>query len=188
MKMENEGRKIMHHPAFRASVTCVRVPVYRAHSVAVSAEFETPVTVEAALAALKKAPGLDVVDNPAKCEYPLPLYQSDQFNCAVGRVRKDCATGQRTVLLGEWRPTAQGSGAQRGADSGRVDEALRVSGWFWARWAKPRRKGPCPRLLGRANCAVFLRFCSNSILAWALRKARRAARAQGNFNVRTGTH
>src|SRR3977135_1824663 len=39
MKMENEGRKIMHHAAFRASVTCVRVPVYRAHSVAVSAEF-----------------------------------------------------------------------------------------------------------------------------------------------------
>jgi aspartate-semialdehyde dehydrogenase len=91
MKMENEGRKIMHHPAFRASVTCVRVPVYRAHSVAVSAEFEKPVTVEAALAALKKAPGLDVIDNPAKCEYPLPLYQTDKYNCAVGRVRKDCA-------------------------------------------------------------------------------------------------
>ncbi len=91
MKMENEGRKIMHHPAFRASVTCVRVPVYRAHSVAISAEFEKPVTVEAALAALRKAPGLDVVDNPAQCEYPLPLYQSDKYNCAVGRLRKDCA-------------------------------------------------------------------------------------------------
>src|ERR1041385_4005695 len=46
MKMENEGRKIMHHPAFRASVTCVRVPVYRAHCIAVSAEFQKPVTVE----------------------------------------------------------------------------------------------------------------------------------------------
>ena len=91
MKMENEGRKIMHHPAFRASVTCVRVPVYRAHSVAVSAEFEKPTTVEAALAVLKHAPGLDVIDNPAKCEYPLPLYQSDKYNCAVGRLRKDCA-------------------------------------------------------------------------------------------------
>src|SRR5213078_4158698 len=45
MKMENEGRKIMHHPQFRASVTCVRVPVYRAHSVAVTAEFEKPITV-----------------------------------------------------------------------------------------------------------------------------------------------
>ncbi len=91
MKMENEGRKIMHHPTFRASVTCVRVPVYRAHSVAVSAEFEKPVTVEAALAALRKAPGLEVIDNPAKCEYPLPLYQAEKYNCAVGRVRKDCA-------------------------------------------------------------------------------------------------
>jgi len=91
MKMENEGRKIMHHPAFRASVTCVRVPVYRAHSVAVSAEFEKPVTVEAALEVLKRAPGLDVVDAPAKCEYPLPLYQAERYNCAVGRIRKDCA-------------------------------------------------------------------------------------------------
>jgi aspartate-semialdehyde dehydrogenase len=91
MKMENEGRKIMHHPTFRASVTCVRVPVYRAHSVAVSAEFDKPVTVEAALAVLRQAPGLDVIDNPAKCEYPLPLYQAEKDNCAVGRVRKDCA-------------------------------------------------------------------------------------------------
>src|SRR5712675_1714984 len=73
MKMENEGRKIMHHPAFRASVTCVRVPVYRAHSVAVNAEFERPVTVASARAVLKKAPGLQVIDDPAKNEYPLPL-------------------------------------------------------------------------------------------------------------------
>ena len=90
-KMENEGRKIMHHPGFRASVTCVRVPVYRAHSVAVSAEFEKPVTLEAARAVLAKAPGLDVVDNPAKQEYPLPLYASDKYNCQVGRLRLDCA-------------------------------------------------------------------------------------------------
>jgi aspartate-semialdehyde dehydrogenase len=91
MKMENEGRKIMHHPAFRASVTCVRVPVYRAHSVAISAEFEKPVTVEAAYEVFRSSPGLDVVDNPAKSEYPLPLYQAEQYNCAVGRVRMDCA-------------------------------------------------------------------------------------------------
>jgi aspartate-semialdehyde dehydrogenase len=91
MKMQNEGRKIMHHPNFRASVTCVRVPVYRAHSVAVSAEFQTPVTVEAARAVLKSAPGLDVIDDPANKEYPLPLHVADRYNCAVGRLRKDCA-------------------------------------------------------------------------------------------------
>jgi aspartate-semialdehyde dehydrogenase len=90
-KMQNEGRKIMHHPSFRASVTCVRVPVYRAHSVAVSAEFERPVTVEAARAALSRAPGLDVVDNPAQQEYPLPLLATGRDNCQVGRLRLDCA-------------------------------------------------------------------------------------------------
>lgn len=91
MKLENEGRKIMHHPTFRASVTCVRVPVYRAHSVAVSAEFERPVSVEAAREVLRRAPGLEVIDDPAQCAYPLPLYQAGKDNCAVGRLRKDCA-------------------------------------------------------------------------------------------------
>src|SRR6516164_4758896 len=91
MKMENEGRKIMHHPAFRASVTCVRVPVYRAHSVAVSAEFEKPVTVDSARAVLERAPGLQVIDEPAKNGYPLPLYQAEKDECAVGRLRHDCA-------------------------------------------------------------------------------------------------
>src|SRR5437868_4035898 len=91
MKMENEGRKIMHHPAFRASVTCVRVPVYRSHSVAVSAEFEKPISVEAARAVLKRAPGLDVVDEPENKKYPMPLFTSEKDNCEVGRIRKDCA-------------------------------------------------------------------------------------------------
>ncbi len=91
MKMQNEGRKIMHHPNFRASVTCVRVPVYRAHSVAVSAEFENPISVEAAREVLKKAPGLDVIDDPANKAYPLPLHTAEVYNCAVGRIRKDCA-------------------------------------------------------------------------------------------------
>jgi aspartate-semialdehyde dehydrogenase len=91
MKMENEGRKIMHHPTFRASVTCVRVPVYRAHSVAVTADCEKPVSVEAAREVLQGAPGLDVVDDPSKNEYPLPLYLAEKYNCAVGRLRKDCA-------------------------------------------------------------------------------------------------
>jgi aspartate-semialdehyde dehydrogenase len=91
MKMQNEGRKIMHHQTFRASVTCVRVPVYRAHSVAVNAEFEKPVTVEAAREVLKKAPGLQVIDDPAKNEYPQPLFVAEQYDCAVGRIRQDCA-------------------------------------------------------------------------------------------------
>ena len=91
MKMENEGRKIMHLPGFRASVTCVRVPVYRSHSIAVSAEFEKPVSVDAARKVLQQAPGLDLMDEPEKNKYPMPLFTSEKDNCEVGRVRKDCA-------------------------------------------------------------------------------------------------
>jgi aspartate-semialdehyde dehydrogenase len=91
MKMENEGRKIMHHPGFRASVTCVRVPVFRAHSVAVSAEFDKPVSLDAAHEALSKAAGLDVVDDPSLKHYPLALDVAGKDNCAVGRLRLDCA-------------------------------------------------------------------------------------------------
>jgi aspartate-semialdehyde dehydrogenase len=91
MKMQNEGRKIMHLPGFRASVTCVRVPVYRAHSVAVSAEFERKVSVEHAREVLAKAPGLELVDEPQNNRYPMPLKIAGKDNCEVGRVRIDCA-------------------------------------------------------------------------------------------------
>ncbi|HZE57254.1 MAG TPA: aspartate-semialdehyde dehydrogenase [Chthoniobacterales bacterium] len=91
MKMQNEGRRIMHLPDFRASVTCVRVPVYRAHSVAVSAEFERPVSVEEAHEVLAKAPGLELVDEPQNNRYPMPLFTAGKDNCEVGRVRRDCA-------------------------------------------------------------------------------------------------
>ena len=91
MKMENEGRKIMHLPSFKASVTCVRVPVYRAHSIAVSAEFEKTVSVEGTREAILKAPGIDLMDDPQNNVYPLPLAVTGKYNCQVGRIRKDCA-------------------------------------------------------------------------------------------------
>jgi aspartate-semialdehyde dehydrogenase len=91
MKMQNEGRRIMHLPEFRASVTCVRVPVYRAHSVAVSAEFARPVSVGEAHEVLAKAPGLDLLDEPHRNHYPTPLDAAGKDNCQVGRVRLDCA-------------------------------------------------------------------------------------------------
>jgi aspartate-semialdehyde dehydrogenase len=81
----------MHHPTFLASVTCVRVPVYRAHSVAVSAEFEKPITPEAAREVLAKAPGLVVKDDPTAAAYPLPLHVAGKDDCEVGRIRRDCA-------------------------------------------------------------------------------------------------
>ncbi len=91
MKMQNEARRIMHLPTFRASVTCVRVPVYRAHSVAMSAEFERPVSVAQAREVLRNAPGVDLVDEPADKIYPMPLDAAGKDNCQVGRLRVDCA-------------------------------------------------------------------------------------------------
>ncbi len=91
VKMQDEARKILHHPALRLSATCVRVPVYRAHSIAVNAEFDQPVTVAAARAVLAGAPGLRVVDDPSKNAYPMPLHCAGQDDCEVGRIRMDCA-------------------------------------------------------------------------------------------------
>lgn len=91
MKMQSETRRILHLPDFRASVTCVRTPVYRAHSVAVSAEFTRPVSLETARAAWAAAPGLRVIDDPARALYPMPLHAAGQDDCEVGRLRLDCA-------------------------------------------------------------------------------------------------
>jgi aspartate-semialdehyde dehydrogenase len=59
--------------------------------VAVTADFEKEVSLEAAREVLARAPGVDIVDNPEKSEYPLPLYAAERDNCQVGRIRKDCA-------------------------------------------------------------------------------------------------
>ena len=89
-KFQSEGRKIMHLPDFRASLTCVRVPVYRAHSVAISADFERPVSLDQAREALAKAPGLELIDDTLNNSYPMPLSMAGKDNCAVGRLRRDC--------------------------------------------------------------------------------------------------
>lgn len=90
-KMREESRKIMGLPHLKISATCVRVPVVRAHSVAVNAEFERPVSVEAARAAIAAFGGAQLVDDPAKQIYPTPLDFSRQVKCGVGRIRVDSA-------------------------------------------------------------------------------------------------
>jgi aspartate-semialdehyde dehydrogenase len=91
LKMQDETRKIMHLPTLRISATCVRVPVYRAHSVAVTAEFVRPVSLQQAREVLSKAPGLELVDEPHSNHYPMPLNVAGKDNCQVGRIRLDCA-------------------------------------------------------------------------------------------------
>ncbi len=91
MKMQNEARRILHVPDFVASVTCVRVPVYRSHSVAVTAQFERPVDIDKARDAIERFPGVRLEDDPAASRYPMPLDCSEEDDCRVGRMRLDCA-------------------------------------------------------------------------------------------------
>ena len=89
MKMQNEGRKIMHLPELKVSCTCVRVPVVRSHSISVSLHFDNKITVAEAREVLKRAPGVKLVDDLAKKEYPMPLDTSNQDIVFVGRIRPD---------------------------------------------------------------------------------------------------
>ena len=89
MKMQNEGRKIMHLPELKVSCTCVRVPVVRSHSISVSCHFDVPVSVEQAREVIAKAPGCKLVDDLKNKQYPMPLDTSDQDIVFVGRIRPD---------------------------------------------------------------------------------------------------
>ena len=89
MKLQNEGRKIMHLPELKVSCTCVRVPVVRSHSISVSLHFDSPVTVEQAREVIATAPGCKLVDDLSKKMYPMPLDTSDQDIVFVGRIRPD---------------------------------------------------------------------------------------------------
>jgi len=89
MKMQNEGRKIMHLPELKVSCTCVRVPVMRSHSISVSLHFDRKVTVEEAREILANAPGVKLVDDLKNKQYPMPLDTSGQDIVFVGRIRPD---------------------------------------------------------------------------------------------------
>jgi aspartate-semialdehyde dehydrogenase len=91
MKFVHETRKILHAPGLNVSATCVRVPVYRAHSEALNLEFERPMTVAQARELLAKAPGVRLVDDPAHNRYPMPIEASGQDDVLVGRIRQDCS-------------------------------------------------------------------------------------------------
>jgi aspartate-semialdehyde dehydrogenase len=88
-KMVVETRKIMHLPGLPVAATCVRVPVLRCHSESVSVEFGGPVTLEAVTAALRAAPGVKVLDDPASKAYPMPAMLEGSDDTYVGRIRID---------------------------------------------------------------------------------------------------
>jgi len=98
MKMQNEGRKIMHLPDLKVTCTCIRVPVVRSHSISVSCRFAESVTVEQVRQVLAEAPGVKLVDDLAKKQYPMPLDTTDQDIVFVGRIRPDL-TDDRGISL-----------------------------------------------------------------------------------------
>lgn len=97
-KMMLESQRIMGLPNLKVSATTVRVPVVRAHSVSVNAEFERPVSVEAARAAIAAFDGAELVDDPANKLYPTPLDFSKKVKCGVGRIRIDTALENALAL------------------------------------------------------------------------------------------
>ena len=106
MKMQNEGRKIMHLPELRVNCTCVRVPVLRSHSESITLEFERDITVDEARAALAAAPGVKLVDDmsaeDAHDRFPMPMDTSDQDLIWVGRVRRDISNPEAARGITFW--------------------------------------------------------------------------------------
>ena len=88
-KMQNEGRKIMHLPELKVSCTCVRVPVERSHAVSIDVITEEKLDLADVRAAIEKAPGCRLYDEPSEKIYPMPILTSNQDIVYVGRIRRD---------------------------------------------------------------------------------------------------
>lgn len=99
-KVREETRKIFGDPQIRVSATCIRVPVLRAHSVAITLECERPITPAEVRALLKDAPGVKLVDDPERNHFPMPRDASGQDAILVGRIRQDLSDpGGRSIAL-----------------------------------------------------------------------------------------
>ena len=93
MKLQNEGRKILHMPEMKVSCTCVRVPVFRSHSISINLLTEDKISVEEARKAIAQAPGAVLLDDAVNDEFPTPLLTTDQDLVYVERIREDLTNG-----------------------------------------------------------------------------------------------
>jgi aspartate-semialdehyde dehydrogenase len=98
LKMRNESRKILDLPDLKVSCTCVRVPVFRAHSISINAEFTDPVNIPDAHLAVDEFPGVELRDDPGNLIYPMPIDYSGVEACGVGRMRVDHALDNGLAL------------------------------------------------------------------------------------------
>lgn len=126
MKMINETRKILGVPDLRVTATCIRVPVLRAHSEALNLEFERPISVEDARAALSKAPGVKLVEDWTQNYFPMPMDASGQDDVLVGRIRQDLSNESALEL---W---ISGDQIRKGAalNAVQIAELLISNGWL----------------------------------------------------------
>ena len=114
--MVDETVKIFGDPDLKVTATCVRVPVFGAHSEAVNVQTKRKLSAAEARELLAAAPGVVVVDDPAELQYPMPLPAEGEDPVYVGRIREDVDHRQRARHVDRLRQPAQGRGAQRGAD------------------------------------------------------------------------
>lgn len=120
MKMENEGKKILHNDDLRVTCTCVRVPVLRSHCISVSLKCERPLSVTEVREALSKEAGVVLYDDVLDNKYPMPLVTSDQDKVYVGRIRED------RVLEGGISLFCSGDQIRKGAASNAVQIIKRL--------------------------------------------------------------
>ena len=93
MKFNNESRKILNDKNILLSATTVRVPVLRSHSISLNIEFKGNVEINKIKKEIIKFPGIDLIDNPKKNQFPTPIDSSNKDNCIIGRIRKDYSKG-----------------------------------------------------------------------------------------------
>lgn len=98
MKMQNEGRKILHNPDLKVTCTCVRVPVVRSHSISATVITEEKLSVGAVREAVANCAGCKLYDEPENRIYPMPLVTSDQDLVFVGRIREDIVNDNAITL------------------------------------------------------------------------------------------
>ncbi len=99
LKMKRETHKILGDASIRVSTTCVRVPVFNSHSEAIHMELKGPFSPEEAREVLSRSPGVRVVDDLGKAEYPMPLDASGKEEVLVGRIRKDSSVDNGLALF-----------------------------------------------------------------------------------------
>lgn len=122
MKMQNEGRKIMHLPDLKVTCTCVRVPVLRSHCISVSVYTEDVLNLDDVKNAIANYPGCSLYDSPNEKQYPMPIVTSDQDLVYVGRIRKDLVFENGITL---W---CSGDQVRKGAATNAVQIAMKLIG------------------------------------------------------------